>query len=44
MYQAWPWNGKEVQYEATAWWWQNGREGEENIAMHCIEINEVRSA
>ena len=26
MHQARPWNGKEVKHEATARWWQNGRE------------------
>ena len=44
MHQAWPWNGKEVEHEATAWWWQNGGEVGKSIAMHCMEMNEVRCA
>ena len=44
MHQARPWNGNEVKHEATARRWQNGREGKKNIAMHCTEMNEVRSA
>ena len=34
----------EVKHDATAWWWQNGREERKNIAMHCTEMNEVRGA
>ena len=34
----------EVKHKATTWQWQNGREEKKNIAMHCMEMNEVRSA
>ena len=34
----------EVRHDATAWQWQNEREEKKNIAMHCIEMNEVGSA
>ena len=44
MHQAQPWNGREVEHDATAWQRQNGREERKNIAMHCTGMNEVRSA
>ena len=37
-------HGMEVKHDATTRRWQNGREGKNNIAMHCTEMNEVRSA
>ena len=42
MHQAWPWNGKEVEHEATAWQWQNGREERKrhSHALHGDEWNE----
>ena len=36
--------GMEEEHDATAQWWQSGREGKKNIAMHCMKMNEVRSA
>ena len=36
--------GMEAKHDATARQWQNGREGKKNIAMHCTEMSEVRSA
>ena len=44
MHQARPWNGNEAEHKATAWWWQNGSEGKKYIAMHCTEMEGVRSA
>ena len=44
VHQARPWNGNEVMHEATARWWQNGREGRKNIAMHCMEMNAMGGA
>ena len=44
MHQAWPWNGRDVKHDATAWRWQNGNEEKKGIAVHCAEMNEVRSA
>ena len=34
----------ETEHEVTAQQWQNRREEKKNIAMHCMEMNEVRSA
>ena len=34
----------EERHDATAWQWQNGNEEKKNIAMHCMEMNEMRSA
>ena len=44
VHQAQPWNGNKAEHKATAWRWQNGSEGKKSIAMHCTEMNEVRSA
>ena len=44
VHQVWPWNESEVRHGATAWRWQNGNKEKKSIAMHCTEMNEVRSA
>ena len=37
-------HGIEGEHETTTWRWQNGSEEKKNIAIHCMEMNEVRSS
>ena len=37
-------HGMEDKQDATAWRWQNGKEGKKDIAMYCMEMNGVRNA
>ena len=37
-------HGMEVEHDATAWLWHNRRKEKKYIAMHCTEMNGMRSA